>query len=369
MITLTEIGKVKSRFKGKADPFKMRKYESKIILKSEYAEGLYLLSENTYIQIIFGFHLSKGYSLKGPVYTGETKGVFVSRSPNRPSPLGVTTVKLLGINKNEIKVKGLDALDDSPVFDIKPYASVFDEPEKDTINKEWNYKDPRNEMIQLVRTGNLEACLLKAGILHGHFCPGLSSGVYASVTGMKKISISPSDGMENLIAITETNGCFADGIQAVTGCTFGNNSLIYHDIGKTAVTFALHREETGIRIQMKPDFHEVLSKKYPEFSQLFKKVIKDRAGTEEDMAVFKIKGREASFGLLSLPFDLLFDCSKVKISIPQFAPIFNSVICKKCGEQFIESKAVKKGDALLCRQCSNTGLPVLTGEGIIVEAG
>ena len=84
MITLTEIGKVKSNFKEKADPFETRKYESRIILKPEYTEGLYRLSESTHIQIVFGFHLSEGFSLKHSVYSGEVKGVFASRSPNRP---------------------------------------------------------------------------------------------------------------------------------------------------------------------------------------------------------------------------------------------------------------------------------------------
>ena len=64
MIKLTEIGTVRSNFKEKADPFEMRKYESRIILNPEYIEGLYRLSESSYIQIVFGFHLSEGFSLK-----------------------------------------------------------------------------------------------------------------------------------------------------------------------------------------------------------------------------------------------------------------------------------------------------------------
>lgn len=364
MLTLTEIGIIKSRFKEKQDPFEMRKHESKIILKSKYTEGLYRLSESNFIQIVFGFHLSTGYSLKGPVYTGEIKGVFASRSPNRPSPLGVTIVKLIEINQNELRVTGLDAIDGSPVFDIKPYASIFDESEKNVIQNEWNYTDPKNEMTTLVRTGDLKTILLKAGMLHGHFCPGLTSGVYASVIGMKKISSFPSDGMEDLLAITETNSCFSDGIQAVTGCTFGNNSLIYHDIGKTAVTFVLRKIGKGVRIKVKPNFHEVLTEKYPEFSKLFIKIVKEHSGTEKDMEAFKLKSREASFGLLSIPFDSLFDCIETKIKVPPYAPILNNVICNKCSEQFIETKAIKKENAIFCKQCSKTGFSVLTGNGI-----
>ena len=58
--------------------------------------------------------------------------------------------------------------------------------------------------------------------------------------------------MEELIAIVETNNCFSDGVQVVTGCTFGNNGLIYKDLGKTAVTVA-KRDGTAIRIVLDPN--------------------------------------------------------------------------------------------------------------------
>jgi formylmethanofuran dehydrogenase subunit E len=67
--------------------------------------------------------------------------------------------------------------------------------------------------------------LKKSGELHGHFCNYLSYGIIAGVYALKKLGVSHT-GMEELIAITETNNCFSDGIQMVTGCTFGNNALI-----------------------------------------------------------------------------------------------------------------------------------------------
>jgi tRNA-Thr(GGU) m(6)t(6)A37 methyltransferase TsaA len=374
MITVKEIGKVVSKFKEKEDPFVMRKQISRIILHKDYTEGLYRLSEVRYIQVIFGFHLSRGYSLKGPVYTGEIKGVFASRSPNRPSPLGVTTVKLIGMKDNTLTVSGLDAVDGSPIYDIKPFAPVFDQTDEKSLENEWTYSNPRNEMIRLIRVHDLNACLLKAGAIHGHFCPGLASGVYASVMGMKKIcsgsrdtsdKIDISDGMEQLLVITETNNCFSDGIQAVTGCTFGNNSLIFHDIGKTAATFIIRGRDKGVRIRMRPDFHAILGEKYPEFSCLFQKVVRERTGTEEDKAAFKVKGREASFGLLSIPFDSLFEWAEVRITVPPYAPVLDSVTCTMCGEQVMESKTEKKNGKTICKQCSTTGFARLTGEGIL----
>ncbi|MFW5788064.1 MAG: tRNA (N6-threonylcarbamoyladenosine(37)-N6)-methyltransferase TrmO, partial [Halanaerobiales bacterium] len=111
-----------------APPDEMRQYESTIEIKPEYEEGLYKIEESDFIVVIFNFHLSESYNLKSERRFGEIKGVFASRSPHRPSPLGVTTVKLLAREKGQLRVKGLDAVDGTPVVDIKPYAEVMDSP-------------------------------------------------------------------------------------------------------------------------------------------------------------------------------------------------------------------------------------------------
>ena len=121
-MNMTEIGTVISQFKEPADPFEMQKKESRIEIYSEYADGLYRLDECEFIQVIFGFHLSEGYSLQHNNYRGEFKGVFAACSPRRPSPVGLTTVRLLSIDKNILCVKGLDAVDGSPVLDLKPFV-------------------------------------------------------------------------------------------------------------------------------------------------------------------------------------------------------------------------------------------------------
>ena len=60
--------------------------------------------------------------------------------------------------------------------------------------------------------------------------------------------------MEEVVAIVECNNCFTDGIQVVTGCTFGNNALIYKDLGKTAVTVARRLDGAGVRLVVHTDF-------------------------------------------------------------------------------------------------------------------
>lgn len=121
-----KIGEVKSSFSKAAVPKEMRKKVSEIVIKEEYLKGLEKLEESDYLVVIFAFHLAEGFDLIGKRRYGGERGVFASRSPRRPNPIGVTTVKLLAINENIIKVKGLDALNGTPVLDIKPYSVDID---------------------------------------------------------------------------------------------------------------------------------------------------------------------------------------------------------------------------------------------------
>jgi tRNA-Thr(GGU) m(6)t(6)A37 methyltransferase TsaA len=105
---------------------RIRREKSKIILFPKYAEGLYRIGEHKYLEVIFHFNRSKGYSLECKTPHWGVKGVFASRSPHRPVPLGLTRVRLIDVNKNELVVKGLDALNGTPVLDIKPYVNFLE---------------------------------------------------------------------------------------------------------------------------------------------------------------------------------------------------------------------------------------------------
>ncbi len=126
MLEVRKIGEVKSRFKEPGDPYEMRQYESEIIIETEFVDGLYKIEDYKHLQIIFHFHQSVGYKLIGPRRYGPERGVFASRSPKRPSPIAVTTVELIERKDNVLRVKGLDAIDGTPVLDIKPYSHEID---------------------------------------------------------------------------------------------------------------------------------------------------------------------------------------------------------------------------------------------------
>jgi tRNA (adenine37-N6)-methyltransferase len=101
---------------------------SQVELFQEFEEGLQDIEEFSHIVVIFWFHKYQGYQLvvKTP-WDDSPHGLFTTRSPQRPSPLGLTVVELVAREKNMLTVKGLDAVDGTPLLDIKPYIPAIDE--------------------------------------------------------------------------------------------------------------------------------------------------------------------------------------------------------------------------------------------------
>ena len=97
-------------------------------VKPEYTRGLKDISGFSHIILIYHFHLSKGFSLEViPFLDDNPKGVFATRVPKRPNSIGLSIVKLIKVEDNIIHIENLDILDNTPLLDIKPYVSIFDE--------------------------------------------------------------------------------------------------------------------------------------------------------------------------------------------------------------------------------------------------
>lgn len=103
---------------------------SEIVVDPALTEGLDDINDFTHLTIIYFMHKSRlPFPLKvQPRFRVEPGlvGVFASRSPDRPNPLGKTIVKLLERRENVLKVQGLDAIDGTPVIDIKPFIPDID---------------------------------------------------------------------------------------------------------------------------------------------------------------------------------------------------------------------------------------------------
>ena len=123
-ILMHPIGFVDNSIFEPASAREKKNTESLIVLKSEYAEGLDSITDFDKIQVFFYFHLSEGFPMiQKRRYDGKMAGVFASRSPRRPNGIGVTVVELLKVDNNILHVKGLDAINGTPILDIKPYIS------------------------------------------------------------------------------------------------------------------------------------------------------------------------------------------------------------------------------------------------------
>ena len=97
-----------------------------VVLEPEFQEGLQDLKGFSHIILLYHFHLSKGYTMKvKPFLDDNLRGLFATRAPRRPNPIGISVVRLERIEGNVLHVVNLDIVDGTPLLDIKPYVPDF----------------------------------------------------------------------------------------------------------------------------------------------------------------------------------------------------------------------------------------------------
>lgn len=222
----------------------------------------------------------------------------------------------------------------------------------------------RAAVEQMIRSRDLPGLLRLAETLHGHLCPGLTLGVKAGQYAMDYLQ-QENTGMEEVEAIVECNNCFTDGIQVVTGCTFGNNALLYKDLGKIAVTVARRRDGSAVRLVVRPDFREKIFARYPAAGPLFDKVVAQRQGTPEDHHRFQhLWAAVARRELEEVDLKEQLAIQTLTIELPSYARIFPTVVCQRCGEGVMEPRVRVKEGQKLCLSCAGEPYFFLTGQGM-----
>lgn len=127
-ITLQPIGFVQStiiepKFGG------WKQHISRVVVADAYAEALSGLETYSHLMVVFWMHYvcyHKTLHVPQGKETVPEVGIFACRCPARPNPVGCTTVRLLGVEGNTLLVEGLDAVDETPVIDIKPVTPQYD---------------------------------------------------------------------------------------------------------------------------------------------------------------------------------------------------------------------------------------------------
>jgi tRNA-Thr(GGU) m(6)t(6)A37 methyltransferase TsaA len=108
--------------------------QGRVEVLPEYAGGLADLDGFSHIILLYHFHLAGPPQLTVvPFLDRERRGVFATRAPLRPNPIGLSVVRLVGVAGNILTIEGIDAIDGTPLLDIKPYIPMFDHHEGATI--------------------------------------------------------------------------------------------------------------------------------------------------------------------------------------------------------------------------------------------
>ncbi|MFQ5687764.1 MAG: tRNA (N6-threonylcarbamoyladenosine(37)-N6)-methyltransferase TrmO [Candidatus Scalindua sp.] len=130
-IKYTPIGVIYSQFKEpKGTPIQpsgAKGIGGTVEVFPEFAEGLKDVEGFSHIVLVYHFHLARKPSLKvKPYLDNENHGVFSTRAPSRPNPIGISIVRLTEIEGNLLQIQDVDIVDNTPLLDIKPYVPTFD---------------------------------------------------------------------------------------------------------------------------------------------------------------------------------------------------------------------------------------------------
>jgi tRNA-Thr(GGU) m(6)t(6)A37 methyltransferase TsaA len=135
-ICYTPIGVVRSPFTTREampiQPSGARGVSGSIELKEKFVEGLKDLEGFSHLYLLYHFHQSRGFSLTVTPFLDKTpRGLFATRAPKRPNPIGLSVVRLDRIEGSVIHILDVDVLDGTPLLDLKPYVPKFDAPKED----------------------------------------------------------------------------------------------------------------------------------------------------------------------------------------------------------------------------------------------
>lgn len=176
---------------------------------------------------------------------------------------------------------------------------------------------------------------------HGHICLGLLIGVRMGFAALNFLGVDRSAD-EEIYGVVENDSCAVDGLQVVTGITFGKGNLSFRDYGKMAATFYNRKTKMSVRLVFKPESFEKVGSR-EDFSEAMR---------EEDPEIKMVKFANIARKFGDLADDEVFDISIVDMDEPRVAEIRNSIKCEKCGEMTMETRTETKNGKRLCIPCA-----------------
>ncbi|MFN8493612.1 MAG: FmdE family protein [Caldilineaceae bacterium] len=184
---------------------------------------------------------------------------------------------------------------------------------------------------------DIQALLALSSARHTHLCPRQILGVRIGLAGPAALGLALPRTDKRLLAIVETDGCFADGVEVTTGCTLGHRTLRLADYGKIAATFTDVKTGVSVRIAPRLDVRERAYHYAPDeprhyFAQLQ--------------------------GYMSMPDAELLTIQRVSLTPPAKVIVSRPGIrtnCARCGEEIINEREIIRDGAVLCYTCAHGG--------------
>lgn len=131
-LTLEAIGTVHNEVKEPVDA-NWHKVTSQLHLRPDLVAGLQGLEDWSHVVVIYLMHQQEAFDVNKHLVRRPREradmpelGIFAQRARHRPNQMGITAVKLVGVEGHVVTVRGLDAIDGTPILDIKPYAPIYD---------------------------------------------------------------------------------------------------------------------------------------------------------------------------------------------------------------------------------------------------
>jgi formylmethanofuran dehydrogenase subunit E len=181
---------------------------------------------------------------------------------------------------------------------------------------------------------NLQALLDKSARNHSHLCPRQVLGVRMGLCGMKVLGFDTPPAGKRMLVISETDGCFVDGLSAATDCTVGHRTLRVEDYGKPAAVFADVETRHVFRVAPVADIRQ-----------------RACAGIEDEALRYQAQLRAYQI----MTDGEMFNVTKVRL-VASIASIISRpglrVVCDLCGEEIMNEREVRQNGMTLCRSCA-----------------
>ncbi|MFH1079183.1 MAG: tRNA (N6-threonylcarbamoyladenosine(37)-N6)-methyltransferase TrmO [Pseudomonadota bacterium] len=131
LIAYRPIGVIRSPYRDTADmpiqPPGAAGVAGTVVIDESYRDGLRDVDGFSHLILLYHFHLSRSFSLQVKPFLDRTeRGVFATRAPRRPNPVGLSVVRLIRVEGPVLHIEDVDIVDGTPLLDVKPYVPLFD---------------------------------------------------------------------------------------------------------------------------------------------------------------------------------------------------------------------------------------------------